>query len=145
VEIRDPDQLEKAFAALTTARPDAIFVPNDSMFYQHRVQLARLALKSRLPSMWGLRENAEAGGLMAYATNLDDLARRAATFVDKMLKGARAADLPVEQPTNVRAHHQREDREGAPSDDSVVAPAARGSGHRMMTSPLTDFRKGSPP
>jgi ABC-type uncharacterized transport system substrate-binding protein len=98
-ELRDPGEIDNVFAALTAARPDAIFVPADSMIYQHRVRLARLAAKSRLPSMWGLRENAEAGGLMAYATNLDDLARRAATFVDKILRGARPADLPVEQPT----------------------------------------------
>ena len=99
MEIRDPGELDNAFAALTTARPDAIFVPLDSMFYQHRARLAHLAAKSRLPAMWGLREHAEAGGLMAYATDLDDLARRAATFVDKILKGAKPGDLPIEQPT----------------------------------------------
>jgi len=69
------------------------------MLYQHRARLAHLAAKSRLPAMWGLREHAEAGGLLAYATDLNDLARRAATFVDKILKGAKPADLPVEQPT----------------------------------------------
>ncbi len=90
---------ESAFAALSAARLDAIFVPLDSMFYQHRVRLAELAAKSRLPAMWGLREHAEAGGLLAYSTDLGDLARRAATFVDKILKGAKPADLPVEQPT----------------------------------------------
>ena len=99
IEVRDPGEFENAFAGLTTARPDAIFVPLDSMFYQHRVRLAHLAAKSRLPAMWGLREHAEAGGLMAYATDLNDLARRAATFVDKILKGTKPADLPVEQPT----------------------------------------------
>ena len=99
MEIRDPGEFDKAFAAITTARPDAIFVPSDSMFYQHRVRLAHLAAKTRLPAMWGLREHAEAGGLMAYATDLDDLVRRAATYVDKILRGAKPADLPIEQPT----------------------------------------------
>jgi putative tryptophan/tyrosine transport system substrate-binding protein len=99
MEIRDPAEFDNAFEAMTTAHLDAIFVPADSMFYQHRVRLARLAAKTRLPAMWGLREHAEAGGLLAYATDLNDLARRAATFVDKILKGAKLADLPVEQPT----------------------------------------------
>ena len=99
IAVRDPSELESAFAALSAARLDAIFVPLDSMFYQHRVRLAELAAKSRLPAMWGLREHAEAGGLLAYSTDLGDLARRAATFVDKILKGAKPADLPVEQPT----------------------------------------------
>jgi putative ABC transport system substrate-binding protein len=99
IEIRDPAEFDNAFEAMTTAHLDAIFVPADSMFYQHRVRLAGLAAKTRLPAMWGLREYAEAGGLLAYATDLNDLARRAATFVDKILKGAKPADLPVEQPT----------------------------------------------
>jgi putative ABC transport system substrate-binding protein len=97
--IRDPGEFDNAFAELKTARPDAIFIPADSMFYQHRARLAQLAAKSRLPAMWGLRDYAEAGGLMAYATDLHDLARRAATFVDKILKGTKPGDLPVEQPT----------------------------------------------
>jgi ABC-type uncharacterized transport system substrate-binding protein len=98
-EIRDPGEFDNAFAAITTAHLDAIFIPSDSMFYQHRVRLAQLAAKTRLPAMWGRREHAEAGGLMAYASDLNDLARRAATYVDKILKGAKPADLPVEQPT----------------------------------------------
>lgn len=99
VVVGSPNEFDHAFSSLKATRPDAIFVPGDSMFYQHRVRLARLAAKSRLPTMWGLREHAEAGGLMAYATDLQDLARRAATFVDKILRGARPADLPIEQPT----------------------------------------------
>jgi putative ABC transport system substrate-binding protein len=98
VEVRAPEEFEDAFATLAR-RADAVFVPADSMFYQYRVWVARLAMKTRLPSMWGLREQAEAGGLMAYATDLHDLGRRAAVFVDKILKGAKPADLPVEQPT----------------------------------------------
>ncbi|HEU5194278.1 MAG TPA: ABC transporter substrate binding protein, partial [Methylomirabilota bacterium] len=83
----------------TTAHADAMFIPQDSMFYQHQARLAQLAAKTRLPAMWGLREHVEAGGLMAYATDLNDVARRAAIFVDKILKGAKPAELPVEQPT----------------------------------------------
>ena len=69
------------------------------MFYQYRIRLVQLVAKTRLPAMWGLRDYAPAGGLMAYSTDLDELARRAAIFVDKILKGAKPADLPVEQPT----------------------------------------------
>ena len=99
MEIRDPGEFDNAFAALTIARPDAIFAPADPMFFQHRARLAHLAAKSRLAAMWGAKEHAEAGGLMAYGTNLVDLARRAATYVDKILKGAKPGDLPIEQPT----------------------------------------------
>jgi ABC-type uncharacterized transport system substrate-binding protein len=99
MEIRNPGDFDNAFAAMTKAHANAIFIPADSMFYQYRTRLVRLAANTRLPAMWGLREQAEAGGLLAYATDLNDLARRAATYVDKILKGAKPADLPVEQPT----------------------------------------------
>jgi putative ABC transport system substrate-binding protein len=99
IEIRNPGDFDHAFAAMTTAHADAMFIPQDSMFYQHQARLAQLAAKTRLPAMWGLREHVEAGGLMAYATDLNDVARRAAIFVDKILKGAKPAELPVEQPT----------------------------------------------
>ena len=99
VVVRGAADFEGAFAKLIAARVDAFFVSGDSMFYQHRVQLVQLVAKTRLPAMWGLREFAQAGGLMAYSTDLDELARRAATFVDKILKGAKPAELPIEQPT----------------------------------------------
>jgi ABC-type uncharacterized transport system substrate-binding protein len=99
IEIRNPGDFDNAFAAMTKAHANAIFIPADSMFYQYRTRLVRLAANTRLPAMWGLRDQAEAGGLLAYATDLNDLARRAATYVDKILKGAKPADLPVEQPT----------------------------------------------
>ena len=99
VVVRGAADFEGAFAKLIAARVDAFFVSGDSMFYQHRVRLVQLVAKTRLPAMWGLREFAQAGGLMAYSTDLDELARRAATFVDKILKGAKPADLPIEQPT----------------------------------------------
>jgi putative ABC transport system substrate-binding protein len=99
VEVREPREFSNAFAVLTRAKSDAIFVPADPLFLQHRARLADLAAQSRLPAIWGLREHAEAGGLMAYSTNLADLTRRAAIYVDKILRGAKPADLPVEQPT----------------------------------------------
>jgi putative ABC transport system substrate-binding protein len=99
MEIRNPGDFDSAFAAMTKAHVNAIFIPADSMFYQYRIRLVRLAANTRLPAMWGLRDQAEAGGLLAYATDLHDLARRAATYVDKILKGTKPADLPVEQPT----------------------------------------------
>ena len=71
----------------------------DSMFILHRVRLADLAARSRLPAAYGTRENVEAGGLMSYGPSLRDFYRRAATYVDKILKGAKPAELPVEQPT----------------------------------------------
>ena len=99
VEVRDPNEFDRAFSAMTKKRADALVVLDDGMFVHHRARIANLALKSRLPTMYGLREEVEAGGLMAYGVNLPDLARRAAVFVDKILKGAKPVDLPVEQPT----------------------------------------------
>jgi putative ABC transport system substrate-binding protein len=99
IEVREPREFNSAFALLTRTKSDAIFVPADPLFFQHRARLADLAARTRLPAMWGLREHAEAGGLMAYSTNLRDLTRRAATYVDKILRGTKPADLPVEQPT----------------------------------------------
>jgi len=97
--VRDSSEFTNVFAALPNAHADAIFVNGDSLFYQHRVLLAQFVAKTRLPAMWGVRDAAAAGGLMSYATDLHDLARRAAIFVDKILRGATPADLPVEQPT----------------------------------------------
>jgi putative ABC transport system substrate-binding protein len=99
VEVREPGEFSNAFAVLTTSKSEAIWVPADPLFFQHPARLADLAAHSRLPAIWGLREHAEAGGLMAYSANLVDLTRRAAIYVDKILRGAKPADLPVEQPT----------------------------------------------
>ena len=99
VDVRGPGEFDAVFAALATSRTEAAFAPADSMLYQHRARLAGLAARSRVPVMWGLKDHAEAGGLMAYSVNLPDLARRAAGYVDKILKGAKPGDLPFEQPT----------------------------------------------
>ena len=84
---------------MTKERAGALVVLSDSIFINQRKQIAEIATKRRLPAVYALREYAEAGGLMVYGANSFDLERRAATFVDKILKGAKPADLPVEQPS----------------------------------------------
>jgi putative ABC transport system substrate-binding protein len=98
VEARTAPEIERAFSAMTREHAGAVIVAIDSFFIQQGGQIAALAAKNRLPSMGGSREYVEAGGLMSYGQNLGDNSRRAATYVDKILKGARPGDLPVEQP-----------------------------------------------
>ncbi len=99
VGARAPEEFEHAFGAMTQARADALLVLADGMFNTHRARLAHLSVRHRLPTMHGLGEYVEAGGLMAYSANIAALFRRAAAYVDKILKGANPADLPVEEPT----------------------------------------------
>jgi putative ABC transport system substrate-binding protein len=99
VEVRGPDDLERAFSAVRKGRAQALTNawPNPVLFANRR-QLASLAQRNRLPSMHGQKEFVDAGGLMSYGPHLPDLYRRAAVYVDKILKGTKPADLPVEQP-----------------------------------------------
>ena len=90
-----------AFAAMTKQRAGAVFVIADPMFFSERQRIADLALKHRLPGIQGPVEYVEAGGLLSYGPSYPDLFRRAATYVDKIVKGARPGDLPIEQPTKV--------------------------------------------
>ena len=99
LEARGPGEFESAFAAMAKEGAGGLLVVGDSMFFLHRRRLADLAVKSGLPSMSTQAQWVEAGGLMSYAASLPDLYRRAATYVDKILKGAKPADLPIEQPT----------------------------------------------
>jgi putative ABC transport system substrate-binding protein len=96
---REVADISNAFAAMVKARVNGILVQSDPMFLRHRAQIAELALQTRLPAIYGIPEHAEAGGMMAYAASRTDLFRRAASYVDKILKGAKAGDLPVQQPT----------------------------------------------
>jgi putative ABC transport system substrate-binding protein len=98
-EARGPDELQDAFVAMTKERAGALLVLADGMFLLHQSRIIDLVAKSRLPAMYGLRNPVAAGGLMAYGPSLRDSFHRAATYVDKILKGAKPADLPVEQPT----------------------------------------------
>ena len=99
LEARGPSEIDSAFVAMTTERVGAVIVLVDSMLIDHRARIADLALRRRLPAVSATIETAEAGGLIAYGPSVRDMFRRAATYVDKLLKGAKPADLPIEQPT----------------------------------------------
>src|SRR5207249_7430501 len=99
VEARGPEDFERAFSDMSRERAHAVTVQSTNVFFIERKRLEDLAVKNRLPAMYIAREFVDAGGLMSYGTNVADLFRRAATYVDKILKGAKPADLPVEQPT----------------------------------------------
>ena len=99
LEVRVPDEFDGAFAAMAKERVGALLVISDSIFSAQRARIAELEAKNQLPSMHGFRDAAEAGGLIAYGPDFPDQFRRAATFVDKILKGAKPGDLPVEQPS----------------------------------------------
>ncbi len=97
-EVRAADDFEKVFATLNKQRPDGLYVPNGVLMQANQKRIVGLTLKSRLPSISFNREHVEAGGLMSYGVDLPDLYRQAATYVGKILKGAKPADLPVERP-----------------------------------------------
>jgi putative ABC transport system substrate-binding protein len=99
VEARAPNELAKAFSETRQAQAGALVVLGSSMFFGNRTQIVELASSNRLPAMYGVREFVELGGLVAYAPNLRDSFRRAAGYVDRILKGAKPGDLPIEQPT----------------------------------------------
>jgi putative ABC transport system substrate-binding protein len=99
VEARGPADFDRAFSDMTRARAGALTVLPSTMFIIERRRLVDLAAKTRLPAVYAYREFVDAGGLMAYGADLADLFRRAATYVDKILKGAKPGDLPIEQPT----------------------------------------------
>ena len=96
---RTAPEIESGFSAMSRDKAGAVIVMNDTFFIQQRRQIAELATKNRLPSIAAIREYAEIGGLMSYGSNISDNWRRVATYVDKIFKGAKPADLPVEQPT----------------------------------------------
>jgi putative ABC transport system substrate-binding protein len=98
IEIRIPDELAVAFAGLIENRVEAMAVPPDTVFLELRQRIAELAAVQRLPAIYGFRQHVEDGGLMSYGPDSRENYRRAATFVDKILKGTKPGDLPVEQP-----------------------------------------------
>jgi putative tryptophan/tyrosine transport system substrate-binding protein len=99
LEVQGPNDFDRAFAAMSRERVGGLILIPSAMFVDERRRVVNLMVKDRLPAMFYFREFAEAGGLMSYGPNFRELFRRAATYVDKILKGAKPADLPVEQPT----------------------------------------------
>ena len=99
LKAQGPEEFDSAFAAMTRERAGALYVVGDPTFVQHRRRFAELAARNRLPAVYELKEYAEAGGLMVYGPSTLEMFRRAATHVDKVLKGAKPGELPVEQPT----------------------------------------------
>ena len=99
LDVLGPKDIETAFRAASKGRADAILALSSRVLVSQRTQVVDLAVKSRLPAIYRNREDVEAGGLMGYGVRMTDLSRRAATYVDKILKGRKPADLPVEQPT----------------------------------------------
>jgi len=98
-DARNGDELAAAFATLSKGRAQAVIVPSDVLFNLNREKIAALAISHRLPSMFGVREYVEAGGLMSYGESFREFFRRAASYVDKIIKGAKPGDLPIEQPS----------------------------------------------
>ncbi len=98
LEVRTPNEFEGAFAAAISGRAEALIVMADALLIDHRTRIVAFAQRHRLPGMYPRRSFVDVGGLMSYATNFPNMLRRAATYVDKILKGAKPADLPVEQP-----------------------------------------------
>ncbi len=98
MNVPDPKDIEAAFREASKGRADAVLVLGGAVFTSQRTQIVDLAVKSRLPAIHQANEYSDVGGLITYGVNITDLFRRAATYVDKILKGAKPADLPVEQP-----------------------------------------------
>lgn len=99
VQVGAPEHIEPAFDAMKQGHAEAVIIPSDALYLSQRKQLAELAKRDRLPTVFAQREYVLAGGLMSYGENLADFYRRAASFVDKILKGAKPSDLPVQLPT----------------------------------------------
>ena len=99
IEVRTPDDYAAAFATMTESRADALFPFGNPVNFKNRQLIVDFASKTRLPSLYDERLFVDSGGLLSYGPSYIDLWRRAATYVDKILKGARPADMPVEQPT----------------------------------------------
>ena len=101
-EVRDITTLEATFVKLTRNRPDALLVLGDAFLVSQRSRIAQFAIENKLPSIYTFREYIEAGGLIAYTPNFDDLFRRAASYVDRILRGTKPGELPIEQPSKFR-------------------------------------------
>jgi putative ABC transport system substrate-binding protein len=101
VAVREPSEFSAAFSAVSRAQVQAVYILGSPLFYAHRATLAQLALKARLPAIYEAKPFVDDGGFMSYGADYIDQSRRAADYVDRILKGAKAGDLPIEQATRV--------------------------------------------
>jgi putative ABC transport system substrate-binding protein len=99
VDLRAPDQIEDALAAVVRHRADALLIMPESAFFAHAARINEVAIKHRFPTIALIREFTQRGSLMSYGPSIPDLVKKSAAFIDKILKGAKPADLPIEQPT----------------------------------------------
>ncbi len=127
LDLVDPKDIETVLRAAAKGRADALLFLGNPMLNPHRQQVVELAAKHRLPATYGRPEFVEAGGLIYFGTSYNDLARRAATYVDKILKGAKPADLPVEQPKKFELVINLKAAKQIGSDDSAERAGAGGS------------------
>ena len=130
-EIRNADQLEEAFATFTRERADALLIPPDVTFATHHRRIANLAQGARLPTVFIIRQAAEDGALMSYGPNQVENFRRAATYVDRILKGAKPQELAGRAADQIRAGHQSEDRQGARPHRAGILARPRRRGDRV--------------
>ena len=132
LEVRSPNDFDKAFEDATRARAGALVILPDPVITTNLKRIADLAAKSRLPSIFQFSEFADAGGLVTYGPDRADLFRRAATYVDKILKGAKPGDLPVEQPTKFELVINLKTAKALGHHDPAVDPVARRQGDRVV-------------
>ncbi len=131
LDVRSRDDVGRAFETAVGQRVDALLVAFDGLFQANTRMIAELAVRNRLPAIYVGREFIEAGGLMTYGVSFPHLYFRAATYADKIFKGAKPADLPVEQPTKFELIVNLKAAQGARADDPGIVPAARRRGDRL--------------
>jgi putative ABC transport system substrate-binding protein len=129
IDVPSAEDFERAFAAVDARRIDGLTFNSAALFFGNRTRTIALVANSRRPAIYSSREFVEAGGLLSYGVNFADLCRRAATYVDKILKGAKPADLPVGAADKIRARHQPQDRQRPRPQHPALAPATGGSGN----------------
>jgi putative ABC transport system substrate-binding protein len=140
VQVSSPDELEQAISSAANAHSNAVLIQPDGLFFQQRKRIAELAMTKGLATIGWTVEIADAGALMSYGADAPDLFRRAATYVDKILKGANPSDLPIEQPTK----HQFENREIHKYDYSTHCTFQGGQGDRIRLGRRTGSRIQTP-
>jgi putative ABC transport system substrate-binding protein len=134
-EVRAPDELDRAFQALSSEHVQAVVVLVDAMLFQERKRVAALAASARLPTVYGFRDHVDVGGLISYGVNLPENFRRAATYVAKILKGARPGDLPVEFPNKL----QSEGLQSSWTRNPACSPGTSRRSDRVVDSPITQI------